>query len=203
MMNIQNRRQGSELAACLLAALSMILAAPGPAVADSAYGCTFPGPPSSEELTERSWDARGLVMFLREQGTLEVKNRHPEAPLALTPEYQLWMPGSREPVAAGEGRGVKLNPGEYSLGEGAGDDFWQSLTETMAENVSLNFSRGMRIHSAHSMEHGEKELRFPREKGVVALTIEFPFTSEQIQRLSESHSHKLVLYLLPAVQKVR
>lgn len=172
-------------------AMALLVTAAGPLVADYTYGCTLPMIPEPEELLERQWDARGLVMFLEENGIIEIKSAEQKT-LAVRPEFAIVTPRSSRPAASGEGHVVKVEVGRQPLAQ-ASDDMFPHVADALNETIHMG---DFTVHSVRTMEHAEA-LRFPRGESVVALTLEYtnarPVDDEAV------NSHKLVIFIKPSV----
>lgn len=201
----------TKLTVLTVLAMAALVATAGPLAAGFTYGCTLPMIPEPDELSGKTFDARGLVMFIQENGLIDVKSAEQET-LAVRPEFAILVPGEREPVASGKGDVVKVEVGRQPIAR-ASDDIFPHVAEAMNAESVRSYVEGtsdlqnapradprvpwrFTIHSVRTMEHGEA-LRFPRERGIVALTLEF--TNARPAEGDEVNSHKLVMFIKPYV----
>lgn len=168
-------------------AAMLMLAAPGAINADSAYGCTFPGELPKKELLSEPWDAKGLVMFIKNEGSLEVRSRYPD-PLLIQPVATLWAAGGRETLTEIEGRPVQLAPGRYPMSEA----IINGIFDKLARQIIVGIGPKVEVLSSETLDH-DARLPFPRVEGVVALTLEF--VNAKPREGDGINSHKLVLFL--------
>lgn len=171
-------------------AVATLLAAP--AAADAIAGCAMPLIPRPDELTERQWDARGLVMFIQKNGVLELRGDRGEV-LEVQPVFKLTGSGGREELAQGKGRPVRAEVGKYPIGKvgepGPIDGIFDQITDALM-NLAGNSTR-LEVIDVRTLEH-DRAPKYPPEHGVVALTLEYVNLTS---RGTPASSHKLVLFL--------
>lgn len=178
-----------------LSILAIFALVAAPAAADAIAGCAIPLIPLPERLIERSWDARGLVMFIQERGVVELRGE-PGQVMEVQPKFALLTSNGRETLAKGAGDRVKGEVGRHRIGEIA-DGIFEQMSEALM-NLAGNSTR-LEVLAVQTLEHDQAP-KYPPEHGAVALTLEYVNPSGHG---APATSHKLVLFLLPAVQKGR
>jgi hypothetical protein len=199
-----------------LAALAVALLTAAPARADYTYGCTLPMVPRDAGLEGRAFDPRELVDLLGRRGEIQIQGGGREK-LTVRPQYALWKPDGREPLAAERGHDVTVATGRHTLAA-ASDDLLPmvarsleaahqgSSADPMAKVGDRRYPGRFIVVATQTLDHdGSMDARssalrsraprltWPRQPGVLALTLDWVDARPEPE--AEVRSHTLVLFL--------
>lgn len=199
-----------------LAALAIVLSTAVPARADYTYGCTLPMVPRDAGLEGRAFAPRELIDLLGRRGEIQIQGGGRER-LTVRPQYALWKPDGREPLAAERGHDVTIATGRHSLAA-ASDDLLpmvassldaalrSSSADPMAKVGDRRYPGQIIVVATQTLDHdgsidarssslrsGAPRLPWPRQPGVLALTLDW--VDARPQPDAEVRSHTLVVFL--------
>lgn len=176
-----------------LAALALLAAVAAPVLADYTYGCTLPMIPQPESLRGKSFDARGLVMFIQERGLIEIKSDKQKT-LQVRSTFAIVGPRG-EKMAQGTGDTAEISVGRHPIARASGNVF-PKIRSALERAYGLPY--GVEAAPARSKFVVRSVTTVDHDKSVspsdgLALTLEFvnakPAAGEPV------NSHKLVFFM--------